>query len=176
MLIAAIILGVGLAIFDILFKELTFATVVRDSNYASYAADTGIECALFWEFKCDIGGACPLNQSSGFASSSSSRVPSSGMVCDGQDFLVNADDTNIVASNGYVPRLLSATAATTTFAMYMNTDDSGVHLPPYCAIIQIFKNTPVTTGITKTVIISRGYNTCDVNNLNRIERAYSVQY
>jgi len=44
-------LAVGLAVFNIGSKELILSATARDSQFAFYAADTGVECALYWDFK-----------------------------------------------------------------------------------------------------------------------------
>ena len=49
MLVAGTLLSVGLVMFEISSKQISFATIVRDSNIAQYAADTGEECALYWD-------------------------------------------------------------------------------------------------------------------------------
>lgn len=53
-LIAGILLAIGIAIFNITIKELLISASVRDSQFAFYAADTGTECALYWD---QVGGA-----------------------------------------------------------------------------------------------------------------------
>jgi hypothetical protein len=50
-LIASILLSIGLAIFNITLKEFTLSSLGRESQFAFYAADTGIECALYWDTK-----------------------------------------------------------------------------------------------------------------------------
>ena len=48
-LIASILLALGLAIFNIISKEIILSSSGRESQFAFYAADTGVECALFWD-------------------------------------------------------------------------------------------------------------------------------
>ncbi|HVM73897.1 MAG TPA: hypothetical protein VMU13_03425 [Candidatus Paceibacterota bacterium] len=50
-LIAAIVLSFATAIFDIAQKQVTLASLSQQSQYAFYAADTGSECALYWDFR-----------------------------------------------------------------------------------------------------------------------------
>ncbi len=45
--LAALLLTISLGISNIAFRELRFSTNARDTNDAFFAADTGIECALF---------------------------------------------------------------------------------------------------------------------------------
>ncbi len=46
-LLTSMLLLVALGISNIMFKELIFSAEARDSDKAFFAADTGIECALF---------------------------------------------------------------------------------------------------------------------------------
>jgi len=50
-LVAGILLAIGMGIFNIVYRELQLSGLTRDSDTAIFAADTGIECGLFWEFK-----------------------------------------------------------------------------------------------------------------------------
>lgn len=50
-LIASIVLALGASIFRLAQKELILSSVGRDSQFAFYAADTGAECALFWDIR-----------------------------------------------------------------------------------------------------------------------------
>ncbi|PIT96852.1 hypothetical protein COT82_00915 [Candidatus Campbellbacteria bacterium CG10_big_fil_rev_8_21_14_0_10_35_52] len=50
-LVSSILLAVGLAIFNITLKGLILSSLGRDSQFAFYAADTGVECALYWDIK-----------------------------------------------------------------------------------------------------------------------------
>ena len=50
-LVAGVLLAIGLAIFNIVIKELLLSSSGRDSQFAFYAADSGAECALYWDQK-----------------------------------------------------------------------------------------------------------------------------
>jgi hypothetical protein len=47
---STIVLAVGVSIISIALKQLTISTLGRESQYAFYAANTGAECALYWDF------------------------------------------------------------------------------------------------------------------------------
>jgi hypothetical protein len=51
LLIVGLLLAIGLSIFNIVFRELQLSGITRDSSTALYAADSGAECALYWEFR-----------------------------------------------------------------------------------------------------------------------------
>ena len=51
LIVVSAILSVGLGVFDIVYRELILSGVGRESQKAFYAADTGIECAFYWDIK-----------------------------------------------------------------------------------------------------------------------------
>lgn len=48
-LISSIALALGASIFQLAQKEITLSSIGRDSQFAFYAADTGAECAMYWD-------------------------------------------------------------------------------------------------------------------------------
>jgi hypothetical protein len=50
-LLSSLLLTIGLSIFSITLKELAISTASRQSVHAFYAADSGRECALYWDIK-----------------------------------------------------------------------------------------------------------------------------
>lgn len=50
-LVSGILLALGFAIFNIVSKELVLSSSGRESQFAFYAADSGVECALYWDYK-----------------------------------------------------------------------------------------------------------------------------
>ena len=50
-LVSSLVLALGASIFQIAQKQVTLSSLSRDSQFAFYAADTGAECALYWDFR-----------------------------------------------------------------------------------------------------------------------------
>ena len=50
-LVTSLALSIGIAIFNISLKELILSSAGRESQLAFFAADSGAECVLFWDFK-----------------------------------------------------------------------------------------------------------------------------
>jgi len=48
-ILSSVVLAIGLAIANIVFKELRLSATVRESQEAFYAADSALECALYWD-------------------------------------------------------------------------------------------------------------------------------
>lgn len=162
MLVGGLALSIGLAIYDLTVRELDLSGTATQSQYAIYAADTGAECALYWDLKCSLLECTKGAAGSAFATSSQSAMPQSGIICNDVDVTVAA------RAAGTWPSATGLTSATTTFSV--------TFLPQlYCASVTIAKS-----GIpTKTVITSKGYNTaCPPTAVGstRLERVLQVSY
>ncbi len=57
MVITATLLLISTGIVVLSIKEAQISNAGRESQYAFYAADTGIECALYWDTKSPSGSA-----------------------------------------------------------------------------------------------------------------------
>ena len=50
-LTASLLMVISFSVFRLTLKEAQLTTSVKDSQRAFYAADVGIECALYWDFQ-----------------------------------------------------------------------------------------------------------------------------
>ena len=158
-LVSSVLLSIGLSIFNLTVKELSLSSSGRESQFSFYSADSGAECALYWDFKGqDI-----------FATSSSSRIPSPAAPdCAG---------TNI----NIAPYISDSVSAKTRFAFeILNFSPSGSPAN-YCVEVVVSKT--FSGSIITTSIDSRGYNTgsasgnvCTSSDPNRVERALQIRY
>jgi hypothetical protein len=158
-LISSLLLTVALSVFSLSSKEVILSSSSRESQFAFYAADAGMECALYWDFKF-VGGD-PLVRSVFPTSSDSTLLPSGSSIdC------VNND----ISSNwGYTPPLPTGDEATTTFSLNLGdpTTDNDE-----CVIVTVAKfGSP-----TRTKVEARGRNSCDTTNPRRVERALRAIY
>ena len=151
MLVGGLSLTIGAAIYDLTVRELDLSQTAIQSQYAIYAADTGVECALFWDTKYEGGSA--------FATSSAS-TPLSTVECNG-------------VSISSAPDASDASSATTDFTLTV------VAAPQtYCASVRVAKEVDAG-GVVYTTVTSRGYNTLcppEVPQITRLERALQVSY
>jgi hypothetical protein len=53
-LVSTVIITIGLAVLGIMIQQLTLTSTERDSQIAFYAADTAMECALYWDISQDV--------------------------------------------------------------------------------------------------------------------------
>jgi len=153
--IMGILLFITFAVVNITLKATLFASSGRDSQYAFYAADTGIECALYWDSKFDP---------SKFATSTAGTITCAGnppISTGSQTVPTNPSQSSRVGGGG-------SGNPTSIFYFVMN---QGASPEVYCAIVTVTKNSDGTTYIK-----SRGYNTCDTANPRRVERGIEVTY
>lgn len=52
--LTSVLLSVGLALLDISLKQVTLSSTARQSQYAFYAADSAMECALYWDQQMNV--------------------------------------------------------------------------------------------------------------------------
>lgn len=179
MLVGSLTLSIGLAIYDLAVREIDLSAAASQSQYAIYAADTGAECALYWDSKLSptLNGAPSIFSTSSIAGNA---VYSGVANCNGQDIrAAGTPPATIVAPptgwtawcfNASNSSCLAATASagTTTFTISL------LPAQPYCAVVDVGKSTE--GGILYTTIVSKGYNNCSASGAARLERTLRVSY
>lgn len=156
-LISSVVLTISLGLLTIAIKEVTLSSSGRESQYAFYAADAGIECGLYWDLRGKDGSMVfPTS------TDSTAQIPGSGILCNGQDITTTRSFEGI----SYVPwdMDINESEATTTTTFWINISGKS------CAKVQVAKN----GGLSK--VDSYGYNICDFNNPRVVERAIRVTY
>ena len=155
-LVVAILLSIGLTISNITLAQLTLSSSGRESQFAFYNADTGIECALWYEYNATSttgGPFFPIN---------SATIPDTDLSkinCAG----VSATSTSATQSG-----------ATTTIKFDINPSSSCTKGNPSFGVT--ISNVASTTASSTNVLIeSRGYNTCDASSPKRVERGIYVK-
>ena len=119
LLVSSLALAIGASIFDITLREIDLSNAATQSQYAVYVADSGAECALYWDSKY-VSAATNNNggSNSAFATSSSdTRFATSGTICNGVDVAppaVSANTWPVQAAPNGPP---NSNAATTTFTI-----------------------------------------------------------
>jgi hypothetical protein len=153
--LASIILSVTLGLTNISLKELNFNTSAKDSNDAFFAADTGAECALYYDLigtQSFFGIVNPIGQPGTTVST----------YCAG---------TSINLNNGST---IPDPVGPWTFYVYPLGENGKA-----CAVVTVSK----TTNPDTTSIVSLGYNTggdtssdCTSSVPNRVERRIELNY
>jgi hypothetical protein len=156
--IAIVIMGllllINFAATEIAIKGSLFASSGRDSQYAFYAADAGLECAIYWDSKPAL---------SAFATTTSGTITCGTQTINtGSQNPINGTSTTSFIGGG------GSANPTSVFGFDLN---QGLNALPFCVIVTVTKNPDNTTYIK-----SRGYNTCDTSNSRRVERGIEVTY
>jgi len=178
-LVSTLVLSVGASIISIALKQIILSGSARDSQFAFYAANTGIECALYLDIVgVDVSNGSATTTETVFATSTDSNSPSIGQpvkCADTSGIIIDNNDSDGIDSDG---DLLpddnwnledSNNSATTTFRALLGDDVS------YCVDVSVSKYLD-GDGRIKTIVNSRGYNTCDENSKRRIERGLRITY
>ncbi len=148
-LISIIVLAVGASIINIALKQVVLSGVGRESQYAFYAANTGIECALYWDLNYDVFAKTTIDLGS----------DKDNAECAGVELLVQGK-LNAIAEN-------SGDLIVSTFGLQMAGDR--------CVDVRVEKL--VDAGVVaSTTVVSRGYNTCVKNSPRRTERGLRITY
>ncbi len=148
----SVMLAFGLALASLAYKQQILAASATRSQYAFYAADAGLECALYADQKQTL-----------FAYPTS--VPSSAptLVCDGIN-TVSASYSNYPAAPG----------AQWIVRERLSLDSSTSH--PRCADVTVYK----PNGLGQTLIFSQGYDvpcsTVGDSNARYVARGISIHY
>jgi hypothetical protein len=183
LIVSSLLLAIGFSLSTIILKQLIFANSGKESQLAFYAADSGAECALYWDRK-DIGGATVFDGA--FATSTTNK----NIFC-GTGGAITPQTAEV--GSFYKEVSSDLLQATTTF--YVDYSDSNPDNPNHkaCSKVTVFKWVDAITGpipLDKTQIDSRGYNVqmtgtpgpdgdakCDFSSGNRIvERAVRLDY
>lgn len=101
--LTATILLVSMAVVSVAVREAALSSSGRESQYAFYAADTGVECAIYWDVK----------NPSGYSAFSTSTA--SGIYCNkdaanaGNQFTVGGTATSTIYHMTFLPDPYCAT-------------------------------------------------------------------
>lgn len=148
--VTSIMLMVSFVVANVALKEIVLAAAGTETQYAFYAADSGTDCALYWDLKDSSVSA--------FATATASTI-----WCNGQS-ISTGSQTNI-ATNPVSSSVIGGGGngnATSTFQLNFSHG---------CAIVKVGKQ---NNGITN--IDSRGYNTCNTASPHRYERGITLTY
>lgn len=181
-LVSVLVLAVGASIINIALKQVILSGAGRESQFAFYAANSGIECALYW----DLHGSTLVGTDVQYVFPPPGGLPltaTNDIRCNGTGNIVSGTGFPSAASAFIKPwtqnNVGSKTTTTFTIAVNnaINSDTSGIL---YCAQVTVEKeNSTDTTGkpIVTTTITSQGLNSCNPNADPRVvERGLVLQY
>lgn len=144
----SVILSVGLALTDIAYKQIILASTAQQSEYAFYNADSALECGLEQDQQHDTFDYTnePIANNQG------------PFTCEGQAITFNGG-----------PVVVSAPTSTRTTTFNVGCSSGGT-----LAQVTVLKS--LVGGTYRTVIYSDGFNTCNANNPQLVERGLQSHY
>jgi len=193
--VSGLVLTITISMIRILSKEYTLSSSARESQVAFYAADSGLECATYWDVQ--LGGT---RFGSTTSNANTIRCGGVAILTDSQlttdappyeiDSRIGCYTTNMLDNSQIEAACNPFSASPTTGIGTFNnpmvssfTVSYGTYPDAPCAIVTVLKravpdpfdfvNTPPSLYM-QTIIESRGYNTC-ADSPRRIERAIRVQ-
>ncbi|MDB5265240.1 MAG: hypothetical protein JWN64_811 [Parcubacteria group bacterium] len=146
----SVLLSVALALIDVSYKQVLLASTARLSGIAIYAADSGVECALYYDRLATFAyGTAPSSQS---------------ITCNGTSVPVTTTtySSSIQKTTFTMPCVAGAQSDIT---MYKT---NGVATCNFSA--------GSSAPVSSTCIYTTGYSSCNSADLRRVERAYKVTY
>lgn len=182
-LVSVLILAVGTSIISIALKQVILSGAGRDSQFAFYASNTGLECALYWDLHPKLEGE---TRKYVFPAKFTDRgIDQEKWTEDG---LITCLQGQIRDGIGFqsVPFITDSdaydwdTVNKFKFRMTVNNNiidpkNDFVNDILYCVEVTVEKSWDVSGIIT--TIYSRGLNTCDPeNNPRAIERGLVLKY
>lgn len=175
-LVSVLILAVGASIISIALKQVILSGAGRESQFAFYAANTGLECALYWDLhpRPDQKYIFPAT---GLSGGNQARV-------DTNDWAnIKCAGGELSSGIGVSPKFTSEVPWSSDLQGAIDGDYkfrisiSNTILPvSYCAEVNVKKSYSSSTGRITTTINSRGLNTCDENSPRAVERGLVLEY
>lgn len=171
-LVSVLVLAVGASIISIALKQVILSGAGRESQFAFYAANTGLECALYW----DLNGSVIDNDGV-----SKYIFPPPNSNDSRRDDLddVNCSGTNISNGNSIYAQPYTSPWITdnnlTVFRIAVSNSLPGTSELVYCSEVTVEKRD--VNGEIFTKITSQGLNTCEPEtNARAVQRGLVLEY
>lgn len=179
-LVSIMVLAVGTSIINISLKQVILSSAGRESQFAFYAANTGMECALYWDYNGaivnDDGTASYVFPPPG----GEARSDLTEIRCASSDITDGSQDNWDFTSN--LVQTVTNQLSTTVFQIEVSNDLPGMENVLYCAQVTVVKS-PLNNdegsggGSVLTTITSQGLNTCEPDTDARaVERGLVLEY
>jgi hypothetical protein len=194
-IVSIVLLAIASSIISVSLKQIIFSGTGRESQLAFYSANTGIECALFWNFTRannnaggDLGGE---EDNEDQTLDTIFSINGDSLVNSGDNITCAKNDIIGTVSNGWSITSLAPSADSyfsisggpliqTRFWIYYPDQDGDVpnnseerkRYP--CTDVRVKRQLNENNNELKTKIEARGYNTCDLENRRTVERGLEV--
>lgn len=152
--VTSIMLLISFVVTNVALKQVVLSSAGVETQYAFYNADSGMDCALYWDLKD--------SNSSAFATSTTAN-PSSTIYCNGQS--ISTGSQNNIATNPVSVSRIGGGGDSNPVSVFQLNFTKG------CAIVKVTKK---NNG--ETTVDSRGYNSCNTSAIKRYERGITITY
>jgi Tfp pilus assembly protein PilX len=147
MILTSLLFLISYATLNLTLRQFLLSALGSQSHIAFYNADSGIECAMFWDLK--------NGPTSAFATTTAGTI-----TCNGQNI---STGSQTVTTNPSQSSRIGGGGAGNPVSIFQLNFTTG------CVIVSVTKNPNTTTQIE-----SRGYNSC--SGSKRYERGIKIQY
>lgn len=179
LLVSVLVLAVGASVISVALRQNVLSNIGRESQYAFYVANTGAECALYWDLNPPSGNSIERIFPVTSLGQTYDAANESNILCAGGN-IVTGDEFDPEYDNGYTNNAWDQTGNTTRFRIALRDITSESENVPdhetYCAEVTVEKSIDVSTGDIVTQITSQGLNTCDVNSPRAVQRGLLIEY
>lgn len=181
-IVSTLVLAVGASVISVALRQRVLSNTGRESQIAFYAANTAMECALYWDLNPPVSNSpakvFPLETApvSEYRESNLGNVTcAGGNLKDGTGFPANSFTGQVgVGGTQWVEN-----GNKTTFRIAMqNSLNPTLSVPKnlYCAEVTVEKSLDLSDGRVITVITSQGLNMCDINDPRAVQRGLVLEY
>lgn len=168
-LVTTLVVSISATIISIAIRQTILSSTSRESQYAFYAANTGIECAFFWDnYSADDVTGFVFPASVNGSLETEINLDASAITCIGQSLDISLP-----------PAENTTNTSTHTFEFDISPVAPVGLSVSRCASVEIQKTFDASDGTVQTYIQSRGWNTsCDdrANNPRAVERGIELRY
>lgn len=183
-LVSVLVIAVGVSMISIALKQIILSGSGRESQYAFYASNTGLECALYWDLHPIVDDAGNLRYVFPATLADEGGSDQLGLELDSED----ADTVtclggkimtgeNFIDPEGYVGTPDWTVENSFVFRIVVKDTalDQSIDIDTnYCAEVEVTKT--LEDGDLVTTIYSNGLNTCDIDSPRAVERGLVLQY
>lgn len=170
-LVSSLLISIGTFISIVALKEIRLSTSSKDSQIAFYAADSAIECALYFDLR-SIDGPFPKDDTDTAAMASGGK--SDHLRCNGEDIQIYHAENVASAPSDMEDIRSDDTSSISYFEVSFARDQQGeTEAGAPFARVRIYKH-DIGTANDETIIRAWGHN--KKSGVGIVERALEVTY
>lgn len=175
-LVAVLVVSLGASIVSISLRQIILSGTSRESQLAFYAANTGVDCAFFWDLNTPPGA---VGNEVTFPFGSETRIfDPTGLTCSGINIASNgAASAQTVEGAAFISGVNGGSwdIGTPNKTVFRFEITNSISSDVLCAQVTVNKIAGAGSTII-TTIESKGYNKCDLNDSKAVERGIILKY